>query len=432
MSADSPQISPVLSSTQIEAANKLSPKLLLVRKRLTALAIDAVAIGFVSQATFALVCLTAQKMSVDLGESAGMSASAFTFAFAFGAIDAITGCLLIAALIVATQSGDPYGFLHYLIPVKDYWLAIVAGVVSNFFYHVVFETAGGATPGKLITKLRVVRANGSRLSFIDATVRHLTKCLSLFLISSFPLVWTILCNRRQMVHDRFAKTMVDVRNSVLIEGNSVAPDWSHALSVVPAGQIAGIPRRVVSAVIDSVIYYFIESLATIAIVFLLSVYVPIDFSIFPSIPDEIAFYLLFCVTVFPVAFTAPPLVMAAFESSPLQATPGKIIMGMRVISLDGSRCAFFQSLEKQFVQGVLYMSMFPTIVVFLLLLTIFNQSPMWIGITVILFLLVYGVILCWTLGSGQTLIDNWSKRFVVLESLSGSDVLMLKESGASK
>ncbi len=74
-------------------------------------------------------------------------------------------------------------------------------------YHVGFNTSFGATPGKLLLGLRIVRCDGSRLTFSRALVRFAAEALSIMpLGAGFLLVLTNPL--RQALHDLIADTQV--------------------------------------------------------------------------------------------------------------------------------------------------------------------------------------------------------------------------------
>lgn len=91
-------------------------------------------------------------------------------------------------------------------------LAIVglAGLAVLLFilaYYVLFWILVGATPGKYIVGLKVIRTGGQRISFVRAIIRYLG-----YWISALPLflgfLWILVSDRRQGWHDKLADTIV--------------------------------------------------------------------------------------------------------------------------------------------------------------------------------------------------------------------------------
>jgi len=88
-------------------------------------------------------------------------------------------------------------------------IALAALAVLLFIpaYFVLFWVLVGATPGKRILGLRVMRTGGQRLSWTRAIVRYVG-----YWISALPLflgfLWVFVDRRRQGWHDKLADTIV--------------------------------------------------------------------------------------------------------------------------------------------------------------------------------------------------------------------------------
>jgi uncharacterized RDD family membrane protein YckC len=74
-------------------------------------------------------------------------------------------------------------------------------------YSAIFEAAAGGTPGKLLVKIHVARADGSKLGFGRALLRVGGKLLSTLFLGLGFLV-AALNERRQALHDFLAGTVV--------------------------------------------------------------------------------------------------------------------------------------------------------------------------------------------------------------------------------
>jgi uncharacterized RDD family membrane protein YckC len=88
--------------------------------------------------------------------------------------------------------------------------AIFAGTGALLFtagYFILFWTAIGQTPGKILLGVRIVGQNGRPISFLQAIIRYLGYLLStLALFMGYG--WILIDNRRQGWHDKLARTFV--------------------------------------------------------------------------------------------------------------------------------------------------------------------------------------------------------------------------------
>lgn len=420
--------------TTLEEANELAPKLLFLRKRLTALALDSVVVGFLSPTLLAVTTLCLSAMSQG-AFTLDLNLKMLAITFLLGAVDALTGGVLIA---VVFGWFVVYLFTPWvsLFDTRTIFFGAVCAMVANHFYYVLFERSLlQATPGKLAMGLKVSGTNGAPLTPQQTAFRHSTKILSTFAIILAPITLVIFCNRRQLIHDRLAGSLVDVNGSVLVPTNAVEAGvnlTSASLSTYPAREnCAGIPRRIVSAGIDSLVYYVCEGVTIVSIVLLMANFLPLNFHWFsdPLTNEVLALLVIGLIASLP-GIAVPMLVFAAFESSNLQASPGKMITGMRVVNAAGAKTTFSQAFEKQCIQGFIYMSLFPTCSFALLLIAFLKAPPFWAMLAFAVFYLVYGSVLCFTFGSGQTLVDRWSQRYIVLEQTSQNESLILKDRGA--
>jgi uncharacterized RDD family membrane protein YckC len=88
----------------------------------------------------------------------------------------------------------------------DNWHVLfqVALVLIGAFYETIFVGAWGATPGKMICNLRVVRADGSRVSYLRAFCRYFAKRLN------FGIGYVIVAfdSEKRGLHDYLCSTRV--------------------------------------------------------------------------------------------------------------------------------------------------------------------------------------------------------------------------------
>jgi uncharacterized RDD family membrane protein YckC len=123
-----------------------------------------------------------------------------------GAIDIVIECLGALVLTIGldfalSRMGRMVGFSPFDSKVAVGMAFIVILAVGSWLYCAFTESsAWRATLGKRLLGLQVITADGERTSFGQATVRHLMKFLSLFILMIGFLMsgWT---KRRQALHD---------------------------------------------------------------------------------------------------------------------------------------------------------------------------------------------------------------------------------------
>lgn len=91
-------------------------------------------------------------------------------------------------------------------------LALLLGAF-NLFTTIFIWATNGYTPGKWMLKVRVVKIDGSKISFLDALLRELViKCIANSVASGFlnigSFIWGCVTEDHKTVHDLVAKTRV--------------------------------------------------------------------------------------------------------------------------------------------------------------------------------------------------------------------------------
>lgn len=87
------------------------------------------------------------------------------------------------------------------------WLRVFLSLVVNPFYFALFWTLGGQTLGQYLMGVRVVRADGKRLTFVHALVRWVGLLVSLAPLG-LGFLWCLWDDRRQIWADKMARTVV--------------------------------------------------------------------------------------------------------------------------------------------------------------------------------------------------------------------------------
>jgi len=88
-------------------------------------------------------------------------------------------------------------------------IGLILGLIIYFGYFIVMEAMLGSTLGKMVLRLRVVKTDGSPISWSESVIRNLLRIIdalpTAYLIGAI-LVWT--SPLRQRLGDRAAKTVV--------------------------------------------------------------------------------------------------------------------------------------------------------------------------------------------------------------------------------
>ena len=131
-----------------------------------------------------------QTDSYDSFQLAGLGAR-----FVASIIDGIALALLVT-LLIAVLSMAGLTFVQFI------------GLALPVVYHWYFWTRrDGQTPGKSMVGIRVVKADGSELSDIDAFIRAIGYHVSAFL-GCLGYIWAIFDGNNQTWHDKMAGTYV--------------------------------------------------------------------------------------------------------------------------------------------------------------------------------------------------------------------------------
>ncbi len=109
--------------------------------------------------------------------------------------------LMIAILIIMQPGNNPpiqlIQFVAFAVPVAYYW----------YFW----TRRAGQTPGKFALGIRVIKADGTTITDIDALIRAIGYSVSSMLFG-LGFIWALLDRKNQTWHDKMARTLV-VRNS---------------------------------------------------------------------------------------------------------------------------------------------------------------------------------------------------------------------------
>jgi uncharacterized RDD family membrane protein YckC len=162
---------------------------------------------------------TPEGVSLDL-TLAGLGSRAIA-----GCIDLVLKALLVGLLLIVMLA---------LMGIDGAFVILPATGMAMLVYDVVFETlAGGRTPGKRISGLRVVRSSGRPVDLTASAVRNALRLLDGLPLSYLPTIVSILLTRRNQRPGDLAADTVVIRDRREID--RTRPGAARA----PAGEPAG-------------------------------------------------------------------------------------------------------------------------------------------------------------------------------------------------
>lgn len=416
------------SSGMIRPKEKPFPLVRFCSRRFGAALVDASILAFFSAVlvTIQLVVVSKAMGPVDPLILAGCVAFASMLAFVHQLT--YSGPLIYcAAAFWATQHIDE--------SYRGYFLSAWAmTILFCLLYQVVYEWSYfRATPGKQLFGLQVASTNssansgGNQLPFASVLQRCFSKfCTSFALI--LPAIYLILCNRHQLLHDRLARTCVVNKQASWDNSHAhvlQAKVGENAANVVGAS----LWRRVPAALLDAILYTAVNVLILCAIVLFVAYFIPAPES---QMEAAILYFIVWTVMAPLVSYIVTVCLFAGCESSRLSATPGKIVMGLKVTDASAGPLSFKQALEKQFIQSFLYLGFTPVMLLVLAPVYLFSlnqEENIYASFAALLawpiFYLLYGSAVCATFfANRQTLLDRLCNRCVILETKKSGGIIV--------
>ena len=90
----------------------------------------------------------------------------------------------------------------------NYTMSIWASIVFGLVYYIVFWVDNdGATPGKKLLGIKIIKSNGEKIRFSNAIIRYIGTFISAFTIL-IGYLWIIWDKKKQALHDKIAGTLV--------------------------------------------------------------------------------------------------------------------------------------------------------------------------------------------------------------------------------
>jgi uncharacterized RDD family membrane protein YckC len=122
---------------------------------------------------------------------------------------------------VSGSETDTVGDVSYMFYEGNWNLLNVAVFLLNMVYFTFFLGTRGQTPGKMLCGLKVIRLDGSPVSYGQAAVRTLGYYLNHFTLC-IGFLWVAIDPRKQGFHDKIAGTY-EIRVGLAEVGNWQAP-----------------------------------------------------------------------------------------------------------------------------------------------------------------------------------------------------------------
>ncbi len=180
----------VVEPDQSVEIERLAP----MSRRLGAYIIDCLLLGAVSVGLFFILLVPLSFMSYTTG--VGIAHVSVRHAAEIGGMMAGNGPL----------SAPRFAFANMMI------LVLLFGIL-NLFTTVFLWATNGYTPGKWLLKMRVVKINGGKLSFLDALVRELlikgiANSILSGILNIISFIWGCVTDDHKTVHDLAVHTRV--------------------------------------------------------------------------------------------------------------------------------------------------------------------------------------------------------------------------------
>jgi len=118
----------------------------------------------------------------------------------------------IATLPLGTSTGITVDQQTRAISIASvYWIAVIIELIITFLYFTILEGRYGQTVGKIVLKLKVLKADGSPINYKDAAIRTILRIIDVipfivpYLLGAI-FIWS--SETKQRLGDRIARTVV--------------------------------------------------------------------------------------------------------------------------------------------------------------------------------------------------------------------------------
>ena len=122
----------------------------------------------------------------------------------------ILGAMFFPDAVAILQKGSGYQPKpdEIMVLLRFFGVALVIGVIWAIIYDAIFTLRFGATPGKLLFGLRIVKANGKPLGLAHVAGRCLAKGLAGLPTLCIGYLIVAFDDQKRGLHDFFAQTRV--------------------------------------------------------------------------------------------------------------------------------------------------------------------------------------------------------------------------------
>jgi uncharacterized RDD family membrane protein YckC len=93
----------------------------------------------------------------------------------------------------------------YFIPLVT--ISNIVSILVTVAYSVIFWYWRGQTPGKMLLNIKLLRGDGSHITFSSAMLRYLGYVICILTLG-MGFLWIIFDSRKQGLHDKIASTVV--------------------------------------------------------------------------------------------------------------------------------------------------------------------------------------------------------------------------------
>lgn len=132
-------------------------------------------------------------------------------------------------IIILIDSFTAYKYPDRELPVDT--MALWLGLLVSVIYFIGYWTKSGQTVGKLVLGIRIIRPDGSALSWGRAVLRYVGYLIS-GLVLSLGFLWLAFDRKRQGWHDKIA-------NTVVVQADEVPFSVNGPLELIPTDQGKG-------------------------------------------------------------------------------------------------------------------------------------------------------------------------------------------------
>jgi uncharacterized RDD family membrane protein YckC len=264
--------------------------------------------------------------------------SGFWLRFAAYVVDAaiITGAFLVLGGVFVVIGVIIYGSLEEAdaSPIFATFAVILmlAAVVIAWLYEALMTSSpSGATLGKQVAGIRIVRTSGAQLSFARATGRHFAKyMITPWVPLAIGYIMAAFTARKQALHDMIADTLV----MQIADGLQPQPVTAASAGAIKYG---GFWLRAVACVIDSIVLLIAATIVGALVGLSLVAIDEFQASRYTDVAIIVVLSWLY---------------FSLMESSPGGATLGKMAIGLRVVAGGGGPLTFSQATGRYFAKYV--------------------------------------------------------------------------------